>query len=228
MGAQRGAEPDIIGVSMLWRLFLCSGMMAACWAARAQVIEFESGGLKYQTLTRQGVTVMFAHMPEPVRGYAIVQVAVSNGSQAPCVVQPESFIYHRGDGTSIQAAPARSVIGSLIEKGSRNDVIRLVTAYEAGLYGMSRLRSTNGYEQRRQAALAEVSSTRLKAAAAASAIAFVATKLAPGQSTDGAVFFNSYGRPLIGGRLVTRIAGSVFEFNLETPQEITPDKPEPR
>jgi hypothetical protein len=30
---------------------------------------------------------------------------------------------------------------------------------------MSRIRSTNGYEQRRQAALAEVSSTKLKAAA---------------------------------------------------------------
>jgi hypothetical protein len=206
---------------MLWRLSLCVGLAAACSAGRAQVIEFESGGLKYQTLTHKGVTVMFAHMPAPVRGYAIVQVAVSNGSQTTCAVQPESFIYQRNDGTAVQAVPARNVIVTLIEKGSRNDVIQLVTAYEAGLYGMSRIRSTNGYEQRRQAALAEVSSTRLKAAAAASAIAFVATKLTPGQSTDGAVFFHSDGRPLAGGRLVTRIAGAVFEFNFETPREVS-------
>jgi len=32
--------------------------------AHAQVIEFESNGLKYQTLTRSGVTVMFAIMPQ--------------------------------------------------------------------------------------------------------------------------------------------------------------------
>ena len=41
-------------------------MALALWAghAHAQVIEFESNGLKYQTLTRSGVTVMFAIMPQ--------------------------------------------------------------------------------------------------------------------------------------------------------------------
>ena len=65
---------------------------------------------------------------------------------------------------------------------------------------MTRLRPTNGYEARRQQYLAEVASTKIKAAAAASAIALVQTKLAAGQSTDGAVFFATDGKPL-GGKL---------------------------
>ena len=49
-------------------------------AVRAQIIEFESGGLKYKTLTHNGVTIMFASLPTHVREYAILQVAISNGS----------------------------------------------------------------------------------------------------------------------------------------------------
>jgi hypothetical protein len=181
----------------------------------AQVIEFESNGLKYQTLTRNGVTLMYAHMPTHVRDYSILQVAISNGSSQPSVVRPEDFVYHRADGTPTRAAVARDVVTMLIEKGNRNDVIKLVSTYEAALYGIQRMRSTNGYEVRRRAALAEVSSTRLKAAAAASAIALVSTKLAPGQSTDGAVFLPNEGRPLNGGRLVVHTPIGAFEFNAE-------------
>jgi hypothetical protein len=53
---------------------------------------------------------------------------------------------------------------------------------------------------------------RLKAAAAASAIAFVKTKLNPGESTDGAVFYFPQGRNLGKGRVVVRAAGETFEF----------------
>src|SRR5207244_6048512 len=59
--------------------------------AAAQVIEFESHGLKYQTLTRSGITVMFAPLPIHVREYIILQVAVSNGSAGPYVIKPEDF-----------------------------------------------------------------------------------------------------------------------------------------
>src|SRR3974390_1143583 len=45
----------------------------------AQAIRFESGGLQYQTLTRSGITIMFAELPVEVREYAVLQVAVSNG-----------------------------------------------------------------------------------------------------------------------------------------------------
>src|SRR5262249_12836996 len=97
--------------------------------AAGQVIEFESGGLKYQTLTKDGVTVMFAHMPPHVREFAIVQVAVSNGARAPYIIRPEDFWFIRGDGATIHAASATHVVDILLGKGSRNDVIKLVTAY---------------------------------------------------------------------------------------------------
>ncbi|HWC00410.1 MAG TPA: hypothetical protein VG672_27070 [Bryobacteraceae bacterium] len=183
--------------------------------AFAQVIEFESNGLKYQTLTKRGMTVMYARLPSHVRDFAILQVAVSNGSPGPYTIRPVDFNFVRADGTVLRAWPAREVVQLLIEKGGRNDVIKLVSAYEAALYGISKMKSTNGYETRRQAALAEVSSTKLKAAAAASAIAFVDTKLSTGQSTDGAIFFETAGKPLGEGHVVVRTNTDTFEFNLE-------------
>jgi len=180
-----------------------------------QVISFESGGLKYQTLTKGGLTVMFAHLPGHLREYAIVQVAVSNGSKASALVQPEAFTFHRPDGSTIQAAPPRGVVKELLARGSRDDVMQLVATYEATLYGIPGIRSTNGYEQRRLSAEAELTSSRLKAAAAASAIALVESKLAPGQSTDGAVFFPSDGKPLGPGRLRLPVGASLFEFESE-------------
>src|ERR1700737_2368483 len=131
--------------------------------ARGQVIEFESNGLKYQTLTKSGVTVMFAQLPMRIHTYAVVQVAISNGSAGPYTIRPEDFTYERNDGVVVRAAAARDVVTMLSQKGNGNDVIKLVTSYEAGIYG-SHMRSTNGYEQRRQAALA-TGATKLKAAA---------------------------------------------------------------
>ncbi len=186
-------------------------------AAAAQVIEFESGGLKFQTLTKNGVTIMFAHMPSQVRGYSIIQVAVSNGSTQPCIIRPEDFRFELSNGSVVQAVPAVQVINQLIRSASGDDVIKLVTTYEMGLYGMNRVQSTNGYEKRRQAALAVVSSKSLKAAAAASAIAFVEAKLEPGQSTDGAVFYPTYGRPIDYSVLKVTTGDMVFEFQPSSP-----------
>ena len=84
--------------------------------------------------------------------------------------------------------------------------------YELSLYGLTRYKSTNGYEQRRQSAFAEVSSTKIKAAAAASAVAFPSVKLMPGQSTDGAVFYPTGGKGLGAGKLRIQAAGEMFEF----------------
>lgn len=190
-------------------------LLSTCAGARSQVIQFESNGLKYQTLTKRGVTVMFAHMPSHIRDFSIIQVAISNGSAGPYVIRPEDFVFEREIGGPIRAASARDVVSILVQKGGRNDVIKLVSAYENALYGITRMRSTNGYEQRRQAALAEVSSTKLKAAAAASAIALVQTKLGKGESTDGAVFFPTYGKPLGPGRLVMRTNTDTFQFEPE-------------
>ena len=186
-----------------------------CLSAPSQVIEFESNGLKYQTLTRGGVTLMFAHLPGRLREFNILQVAVSNGSRGPYTIRPEDFTYQKQDGVEVHAWPAQDVVELLKEKGGRNDVIKLVSAYENALYGIPHMRLANVYEERRRAALAEVSSTKLKAAAAASAIALVPTKLAPGESVDGAVFFPSESKTLGPGKLIVRTNTDTFEFQAE-------------
>jgi hypothetical protein len=180
----------------------------------AQVIEFESSGLRYQTLTRNSLTIMVAWLPAQVRDYSVIQVAVSNGGTTPQTVRPEDFLFLRDDGGEIAASPARTVVDHLMDRASRGDVVKLITSYENGIYGNTKYKATNGYEQRRQSALTEFTSTRVRAAAAASAIAFVQTKLMPGQSTDGAVFYPSAGRPLGNGTVRVRAAGSLFEFPL--------------
>lgn len=191
------------------------GWLALSVSLAAQVIEFESNGLRYKTLTKSSVTVMFATLPSHVKEYSIMQVSVSNGSPVTWMVKPEDFSYRNQDGTVSPAAAALSVVNSLIAHASRHDVIKLVTTYEAGLYGNTRMQTTNGYERRRQNALADGVSARLKAGAAASAIALVPTKLASGQSTDGAIFFPNNGKPFGPGTLVVHTAGEQFEFPSE-------------
>ena len=190
-------------------------LMGVCLSVPGQVIEFESNGLKYQTITKRGVTLMIAHLPGHVRELSILQVAVSNGSPGPYTIRPEDFSFKKDDGSELHAWPARDVVEMLKEKGGRSDVIKLVSAYETALYGIPHMRVANAYESRRQAAIAEVASTKLKAAAAASAIAFVQTKLLPGESTDGAVFFSAEGKAFGPGRLIVRTNTDVFEFGAE-------------
>jgi hypothetical protein len=197
---------------LVWSAALLMGLPLSL---PGQVIQFESNGLKYQTLTKRGVTVMYAHLPVHVRDFIILQVDVSNGSPGPYTIRPEDFTFVREDGIAVRAWPANAVVGLLIEKGGRSDVIKLVSTYESALYGIPHMRSTNGYEARRQAALAEVSSTKLKAAAAASAIVLVQTKLTPGESTDGAIFLAVEGKELGPGRLVVRTNTDTFQFQPE-------------
>jgi len=197
------------------RLWL--GLAAVVWttAAQAQIIEFESSGLRYKALTHGGVTIMFASLPLHIRDYAVLQIAVSNGSSISWSIKPEDFRFERADGTSIQALPARTVVDTMREKATHGDVIKLVSAYESALYGNTRIHSNNGYESRRQNMLAMGGSTKINAAAAASAIALVATKLLPGQSTDGAIFYQNQGRPLGAGRLTVNAAAETFTFPVE-------------
>ena len=191
--------------------FVCAMLLVPAFAF-SQVIEFESGGLKYQALTKDGLTVMVAPLPSNVRSYTVVQVAISNGGSVPRVIRPEDFIFRPDGGIEVAALPARTVVNSLIDRASKGDVIKLITAYENGIYGNTQYKSTNGYEQRRQMALAEFTSTRIKAAAAASAIALVQTKLAPGKSTDGAIFYNLAGKAFPSGTLRVNTGDLVFEF----------------
>jgi hypothetical protein len=201
---------------MGFRSFWLGALAAFLWgsAGQAQVIEFESNGLQYETLTKSGVTIMFAQLPDHVRDYAILQVAVSNGSKAPWTIRPEDFVFERKAGGGVRAAAANSVVRNLIAKAGGSDVVHLITAYEQGLYGLTQFRSTNGYEQRRQGYLSVGGSAKFKAAAAASAIALVLTKLAPGESTDGAVFLPVGHKSSLGdGHLVVKAGGETFDFS---------------
>jgi hypothetical protein len=180
----------------------------------AQVIEYEANGHKYQTLTRKGLTVIVSHMPDHVAGFGLIQVSIDNGSDFYWTVQPEDFTYVRAEGAT-RAISAGQVVDLLLDKGSHADVIKLVTSYENNLYGIPNMRSTNGYEQRRQGAMSMGINAKLKAAATASAIALAQTRLAAGQSTDGAVFLplTKDIKNLAGGHIVFRAGGETFEFN---------------
>ena len=190
-------------------------LLAVSLVAFPQAIEFENGGLKYQTLTRKGVTVMFTRMQSHVRDYAMWQVAISNGSDIYWSIKPEDFAFQRSDGRMLRAVPARDVVEQMLARGSHGDMVKLVTSYEAALYGIPHMKISNGYEQRRQNAMAEGVSARFKAAAAASAIVLVPARVGPGQSTDGAIFVPGDNRQFSNGRLVVHSNGQVFEFNPE-------------
>jgi hypothetical protein len=179
-----------------------------------QVIEYEANGLKYQTLSRKGLTIIVTRMPNHVAGFGLFQISISNGSEIYWTVQPEDFSYVKQDMSST-AIPAGQVVDVLLDKGSHSDVVKLVTSYESLLYGIPHMRSTNGYEQRRQGAMTYGINAKLKAAATASAIALAQTRLAPGQSTDGSIFIPLTHdlKTLAGGRLVFREYGETFEFN---------------
>lgn len=177
-------------------------------------IQFESHGLSYEALTHEGITVMFAPLPPHIKDFNVVQVTVTNGSAVSWTVKPGDFSFARQDGPVLQSVSADEVVESLLEKASRSDVIKLQLLYEDTIYALTNFRSTNGYEQRREAAYAQFVNRSFKAAAAASAITLVSTKLKPGDSTDGAVFFENRtkAKTLGGGRFVARACGQVFVF----------------
>lgn len=197
-------------MNSLWRIWVVA--LAASIPAGTQVIEFEQNGLKYQTLTRGDVTVMFAHLPQHLKGYAMLQAAIANGSKLPCTVRPEDFSYVRHE-QELPGTPANTIVKMLMDKGDHEDVVKLTLAYESVLYGFNRMKVTNGYEMRRQNFLSYGISARLKAAAEASAIVLVQTKLKPGESTDGALFFRNDAKTFTGGHMICRVNGEVFTFN---------------
>ncbi len=183
--------------------------------ASAQVIEFENQGLKYQSLTRKGVTVMCARLPAQLKEFALVQIAISNGSDMYATLKPEDFTYARTDGRTVTASPARDVVNMILEHGNHGDLVKLVSTYETAIYGIPNMKLENGYQKRREAALGEGTSEKFKAAAAASAIAFIESRVPPGQSTDGAVFFPLDGKNFPPGRILVHAIGEVWEFNSE-------------
>jgi hypothetical protein len=177
-------------------------------------VQFESKGLEYDALTHDGITVMFTHLPPHIKDFTILQVTITNGSLVSWTVKPADFIFVRADGNVLPSLSADYVVESLLAKASRNDVIKLQLLYEDSIYALQNFRSTNGYEKRRQAALAMRVNREFTAAAAASAITLIPTKLKPSDSTDGAVFFENHTKEktLGAGRLIVRTCGQTFVF----------------
>ncbi len=182
------------------------------FSASSQVIEFSSEGLRFRALTREGLTIMYAPMALTVREYAVIQVAINNGSGEEWLVQPVDFYYELDDGRTIRASSEYTVIYELYRHAGRSEVMKLQTAYEKAVYRNQHIRSNNGYEQRRLSAAA-MGAKGIRAAAAASAIALVRTKLGAGDSTDGAVFFANGRKKLGPGRLIARVGDVTFEFD---------------
>jgi hypothetical protein len=204
---------DVMIPRRIRRCAVTSVALLAAGLLSAQVIEYEANGQKYQTLSHKGLTVIVTHMPNHVAGFGLMQVSISNGSDMYWIVQPEDFSYIRQD-VSINAISAGQVVDVLLDKGTHADVVKLVTSYENTLYGIPHMRSTNGYEERRQGSMSIGINPKLKAAATASAIALAQTRLAPGQSTDGSIFIPLTHdlKSLTGGRLVFKANGETFDF----------------
>lgn len=188
---------------------------AANAGSSAAPLEFQSHGLDYEAITRNGVTVMFAQLPPRIKDFNIFQVTVTNGSLLSWTVRPSDFSFVRPDGTVLTGLSADEVVESLLSKASRSDVIKLQLLYENSIYALTNYRPTNGYEQRREAAMAQFVNLRFTAAAAASAIALATVKLKPGDSTDGAVFFEIKKEKALGpGQLVAHTCGEAFSFQV--------------
>ena len=199
---------------MTARFAILTAALLLAAAAFAQVIQYEANGEKYQTLSHGGLTVIINHLPVQVAGYGLIQVSISNGSKIYWTVKPEDFAYTRG-GETIGALTADQVVNVMLAHASANDVVKLITSYEKSLYAIPNMRSNNGYEQRRQGALAYGASSKLRAAAAASAITLAQVRLASGDSTDGAVFIHvpKDAKSLTGGHLVFHSEGQTFDFD---------------
>ena len=193
-------------------LWLCFATLGSSWSPLcAQIIRFESNGMDDQVQTREGLTLMCAPMRLKTSRYAVMHVAVSNGSEQTWQVDAADFAFEYDDGTVVRAVSEQEVIGDFFRKAGRSELLKLQTAYEKALYNNQFIRPNNSYEKRRLSALA-IGPKGLKASAAAAAITFVSGKIAPGDSTDGAVFLPTSGRDLGRGRIVATLDAESFEF----------------
>src|ERR1700690_2279618 len=91
------------------RVAIIAGALIAGILLSGQVIEYEANGMKYQTLSRKGLTVIITHMPNHVAGFGLIQISISNGSDMYWMVQPEDFAYIKND-TPMTAISAGQIV----------------------------------------------------------------------------------------------------------------------
>lgn len=70
-----GPRPTKLYVGLAPRLRAVLALLLFSFGLPAEVIEFESGSLRYQTLMRNGATVISAQLLSHAREYSILQVA---------------------------------------------------------------------------------------------------------------------------------------------------------
>src|SRR5579884_239732 len=77
-------------------------------------LEFESRGLDYEALTKNGITVMFAQLPTRIRDFNVLQVTITNGSLLNWTVKPTDFTFVKQGGGVIPALSADDVVEALL------------------------------------------------------------------------------------------------------------------
>ena len=162
--------------------------------AGAQTIAVPYRGLDYSMLSKEGITVMIAPLPLSLLKYSAAHVWVTNGSPRAIQVGPQLFTARARNPRHPQAAefpglPDGEVVLEVMKRARFGDIMSLVRAYERNLYGFKNPTAVNYYQERKQVAMAEGGSRRMRAAATVSALVLQKTEIPPGEFREGTVFF---------------------------------------
>ncbi len=201
-------------VTQVLTLLLClAGVVSA------QSIEFPYRGLDYSMTSKGGITVMVAPLSLSLLNYSAAHVWVTNGSKRTIRVEPQFFAARArplkqpaaGD---YQAVSDNVVVGQVMNRARLGDILTLVRAYERNLYGFKNDDAINYYQARKQMALAEGGSRKLRAAAMVSAIVLPKTDVPPGEFREGTVFFATGDTRSEFLGFTARMAGLQFDFSV--------------
>lgn len=170
--------------------------MVLSWACAggAQTIDVPYRGLEYSMLSKEGVTVMVAPLELSILDYSAAHVWITNGSSRAISVGPQVFTARARSPKHPQPAEFRGlsdglVVREVLKRARFGDIMSLVRAYERNLYGFKNPQAVNYYQARKQIAMAEGGSRRMRAAATVSALVLQKTEIPPGEFREGTVFF---------------------------------------
>ena len=161
---------------------------------RPQAIEVPYRGLDYAMLSKGGVTVMIAPLDLSILNYSAAHVWITNGSSRSIQVGPQFFTAKARSPKQPQPVELAGlseglVVREALRRARFGDIMSLVRAYERNLYGFKNPQAVNYYQERKQIAMAEGGSRRMRAAATVSALVLQKTEIPPGEFREGTVFF---------------------------------------
>lgn len=200
------------------RLLLIAALLAATAASTLQqrptappAIEVPYKGRTFSMASRDGVTVMIAPLERTILDYSTAQVWISNNTARSLPIAPQGFTATVESGATSAAAQDTMVLNDIRRHSSGRDIEELVRAYESMLLGLPDEKAMGYYEQRKRAALS--SGGKQRAAIMANVIILPETRLRPGETIDGTLFFHQPGKvhPKV-IRFTADLAGRHFEF----------------